>query len=156
MRKIAGPKGCWRDLVTKKIKSGHLAILTSGTLDPSLVATAWNKTKELETKAAPIVAASPAIPLKFESEAKKERCLAKPRPLDLERVWPAGVDHPSLPQPGRLCISRVFARRLLPWRLQKWRYGALATRSASHCSFFIRTPELASIPNVCVGNLMST
>ena len=84
MRQFPRPEGCRRELVTKKIKSGHLAILPSGALDPSLVATRWQKTKELETKAAALDAASPAIAPKFESEAKKERCLAKLRPLQFE------------------------------------------------------------------------
>jgi hypothetical protein len=84
MRQFPRPEGCSRDLVAKKIKSGHLAILPSGTLDPSLVATRWHKTKELEKKAAALVAASPAIAPKFESQAKKEHCLAKLRPLEFE------------------------------------------------------------------------
>jgi hypothetical protein len=46
MRQFPRPEGCPRDLVTKKIKSLHLAILPSGALDPSLVATRWHKTKD--------------------------------------------------------------------------------------------------------------
>jgi hypothetical protein len=103
MRQFPRPEGCPRELVTKKIKSGHLAILPSGTLDPSLVATGWHKTKELETRAAALVAASPAIAPKFEFEAKKEHCLAKLRPLEF--------DHQFAKQAP---ITKAFLSRALP------------------------------------------
>jgi hypothetical protein len=61
-----------RELVQRRIASGHLATLPDGTIDEALFGSGWQTSADLIAQVEAAVAKAPEIPAKAESQAKKE------------------------------------------------------------------------------------